>query len=84
MFDNQPDTHSQAIDNWKYHRDLGQRFENEGRCAAGSAQKSRCYWLAADRYVRAAGLAPYDLKHIMTSAAARCYDAAMLLRAEVA
>jgi hypothetical protein len=84
MFDNQPDASSEQRMDWRYHRDLGRRFDQEVGRATGSDQKSRYYWLAADSYVRAAGLAPYDLQHIMRSAAARCYDAALPLRSEVA
>jgi hypothetical protein len=84
MFDNRPDPCSEQRIDWKYHRDLGQRFEREVCGVTGSVEKSRYYWLAADSYVRAAGLAPYDLRHILSSAAARCYDTAALLRAEVA
>jgi hypothetical protein len=63
---------------WKYHRDLGRRFEEQARCATAPAQKLRYYRLAGDSYHRSSTLAPYDHQHMVATQAARCYDAAAL------
>jgi hypothetical protein len=68
---------------WQSHRDLARRLEQEAGSTASESQRSRYFHLAGNNYSRAAALARYDLQHLLATAAARCYSAALAQREAV-